>query len=206
MARRPWLGDADPGRLAWGPAGRNGAAGNKGGRRAHADRGQTGKRAIPAGVALGVQAAALAGTQTAQEIAAQWGVSTAYVATMARVVKGLDPEAIATVTRGIPSLLRVATAGFAQATVTALERKDYRTATQTMFGAKLGTEATRWAATGAGEAGGTVLAFIEALGQAGGGKVTVEVGPPPDAPRPLQAFETLEVEAAAPTAEEGASS
>jgi hypothetical protein len=58
-------------------------------------------------------------------------------------------------------------------------------AVKSTFGAKLAAEAGRLSAPAAENPGATVMAFINALRQAGGG--SLQVGPPMD-PRPTEAL------------------
>ena len=144
-------------------------------------RAATGRRAIPPGVRAAVQAEALAragepGAQTA--IAEAHGVSRWYVARLMKDASGTDPEAILTLRKALPDRLTVMAAGFVEAGIEALAEGDVGTATKSAFGAKLNVESMRHLTAGAGEAGGTVQAFIDALHRAGGGTLTVAVEGP----------------------------
>jgi len=132
---------------------------------------------VPEGVLVAVQAEALqrSGEKGAQvDIARRYGVSRDLVKRLTEEVRGIDPGQVAVLQKGLPGLLTVLSTGMASAAVTALEDGDMQGAMKATFGAKLAVEANRFAGAGAGEAGGTVQAFIEALHRAGGGTLTVQ--------------------------------
>lgn len=132
-----------------------------------------GKRHIPPLVKATAVALLEAGEMKQAEIARGLGISRDLVHRLALTADDISRADVAAITKGLPAMLKVATAQFAEKTIELLSEGKYGDATKTMFGAKLGTEATRWAQPASETAGGTVLNFIEALGQAGGGTLTV---------------------------------
>lgn len=155
-------------------------------------RAATGRKAIPPGVAAAVQAAALDG-QGQADIARDWGVSRWYVKRLTETVAATDPDQITTLKRRLPSRLTLLAAGATERAVEAVEKADATGATKWTFAAKLATEANRWAQPAADNPGATLLAFIDALHQAGGGSLTV--GPTPPALPMGETTESREAEA-----------
>ena len=147
-------------------------------------QGSPGRRAIPPGVETAVQAEALAFTGRIGEQAAlarKYGVSRDYVKRLAEHVRGTDPDEIMLLKQRLPSRLTILAAGTTEKALEAVERDDAGAATKWTFASKLAVEANRWAQPAADNPGATLLSFIEALGKAGGGSLTVT----PD-PRPIE--------------------
>jgi hypothetical protein len=135
-------------------------------------------RGIPPGVKAAALADQLAGGRTLAETARSFGIDVLTVRRLAETISGIDPDEVRRIQTGLPALLAVL--GGAHA-AEALERvhSDPATAVKSTFGAKLAAEAARLTAPVANNPGGTVLAFIEALGKAGGGSLTVGATPDP---------------------------
>lgn len=144
-----------------------------------------GRKKIAPGVMAAVQAEALAAPLDAHgkiisggsaAIATRWGVSTDLVERLAKVVRGLNPEAVTAVRRGLPDMFTVAAGAALEKSIQATEDDDAGTASKWAFTAKLHTESNRWATPSAGS-GSTLSDFIRALNEAGGGSLTVAGGP-----------------------------
>lgn len=137
-------------------------------------RAAKGRRAIPPGVAQAVQAEMLAGGSQ-REVAAKYGVSRDYVRRLSETVKGLDLDHVRTLGKGTPALFTLLTAGAAARALEATERDDPADTTKWTFAAKLAAESQKHIAGQADAAGTTVASFIEALGKAGGGSLSLTV-------------------------------
>lgn len=156
-----------------------------------------GPRAIPPGIEAAVSAAVLDGSLRQKDIAEAYGVSRWYVARLAATVVNADPEQMRVIRQRLPDRMALLAASHTEEALSALEDGRLGDATKATFGAKLAIEANRHAQPMANGAGGSLLNFIEALNQAGGGTLTV--GPaPPEPPPPVAIDVTAAVESPEP--------
>jgi hypothetical protein len=119
---------------------------------------------------------------------------------LAETVNGIDADDVTRIQRGLPKLFALLSASHA---TEALKRIscDPAMAVKSTFGAKLAAEAGRLSAPAAENPGATVLAFIQALGQAGGGSLTMGAQPdPPPADLPPPVVDADQPEADEPEA------
>jgi hypothetical protein len=138
-------------------------------------------RGIPPGVKAAALADQLAGGRTIAETARAFGLDPLTVKKLADTVSGINSEDVVRIERGLPRLFAVLAAGHATEALKRVEA-DPALSVKSTFGAKLAAEAGRLVAPAAGNPGGSVLAFIQALHLAGGGSLTVGTSQEPPGP------------------------
>lgn len=167
------------------PAGHRGKGGKQG-------RNATGRRVVPPGVVAAAQAELLDGG-AAKTVARRYGISVDFTRRLRDTVTQTDPETMTVLRKRLPDRMTILTAAHTEEALVALEDGRLGDATKATFGAKLAAEAMRHIAPLADGAGTTILNFIEALHERGGGRVTVSVDGPPPTPVDLAVIpESLE--------------
>lgn len=138
-------------------------------------KGRRGGRYLSPGVRAAIPADQLLNDRPATVTGARYGVDPVTVRRIASSLNDLDPEEVGRISRGMAGLYSILAARFGLA---ALERvdEDPSAASKLMFSSKMAMESHRLAQPAGQNAGATVMAFINALSQAGGGSLTV--GPP----------------------------
>jgi hypothetical protein len=145
-----------------------------------------GRRAVPPGIKDAIAVRGLAGAKQA-ELARDFGVSKEFVRRVVEDARSLDLEDVRVLTKALPDMARVNAALALARQREAVEDNEPEVGTRWAFQAKLNSETIRHVHAGQGEAGTTVLHFIDALKQAGGGALIVA---PEPGPSPVPVIET----------------
>lgn len=138
------------------------------------NRRATGPKKIPPGVTSAIATRGLAG-ETQAALARDFGVSRDYVKRCVEQARTLDPEQALVLRRSLPDRYLTAAYLSNERAIEAIEEGDQKAATGWAFASKLQTESNRWADKIGDGTGATMLEFIKALNENGGGSVTIEV-------------------------------
>jgi hypothetical protein len=134
----------------------------------------TGRKSIPTGVTKAIAARGLAGEKQAV-LAKEFDVSRDYVKRTVEQARTLDPQDALVMRQHLPDRYLTAAYMSNERAIEAIVEGDQKAATGWAFASKLQTESNRWADKIGDGTGATMLEFIKALNEAGGGSVTVAV-------------------------------
>ena len=139
------------------------------------NRRATGRKKVSKGEEQAIAVLGLSGEFTQAELAAKFDRSRDFVKKCIERARTLDPEEALIMRRAMPDEYLKAAFMANQRTIEAIAADEPGEATKWAFASKLATESNRWADKIGDGTGATMLEFIKALNESGGGSVTVTV-------------------------------
>lgn len=135
----------------------------------------TGRKAVSKGEKQAIAMLGLSGEVSQAQIARDFNRSRDFVKRCVEQARTLDPDQALVLRRALPDRYLTAAYLSNERAIEAIEANEPAEATKWAFTSKLQTESNRWADKIGDGTGATMLEFIKALNEAGGGSITVSV-------------------------------